>query len=224
MQIKVNITTLHKIPIYGYSLETHKEIPVAEGKVVLIECKPEESLFYKLLSGDILPTFNGGQLLKTPCQYLKPIIISETEKINVSDWYIHLGYNKLYQATRENVNELQKVEVVKILALPEHFSPKYLQTIIDGKMKDGDKVLVECENIGDEFMMGVEYMDHIITLNTSGHIRIYKPEIKMYTREEMKNTLEKAWLAGYWLHLNNDNNDLQTRKKAFRDWFEQNVK
>lgn len=35
----------------------------------------------------------------------------------------------------------------KILALPEHFSPRHLQAIVDGKLKDGDKVLLEVEEI-----------------------------------------------------------------------------
>src|SRR5690348_3548330 len=36
---------------------------------------------------------------------------------------------------------------VRFFALSEHFSTEQLQMIVDGKLKDGDKVLVECQQI-----------------------------------------------------------------------------
>lgn len=73
--------------------------------------------------------------------WLKPIIISETEKIEVDDW--GYGMDGLFEY-KGSVNIDGGRLPNKVLALPEHFSPKHLQAIADGKLKDGDKVYVEC--------------------------------------------------------------------------------
>lgn len=79
-----------------------------------------------------------------------PIAISETEKIEVGDWVYNTVTHKIYTVNEGlsvvlQGNSLDAKSHVKILALPEHFSPEILQQIIDGKLKDGDKALVECE-------------------------------------------------------------------------------
>lgn len=59
-----------------------EEVPIAEGKFILFECKPEEALFYCI--GDLknIVSYNISHgLVKGIGRYLKPIIISETEKI-----------------------------------------------------------------------------------------------------------------------------------------------
>lgn len=72
----------------------------------------------------------------------KPIVISESEKIEVGD----LFYDK-YHGTIHQYNGTQVIAEkynFKILALTEHFSPQQLQMIVDGKLKEG-KCLLECE-------------------------------------------------------------------------------
>jgi hypothetical protein len=118
----------------------------------------------------------------------------------------------------------------KILALPEHFSPEQLQMIVDGKLKDGDKVLVECDDkwVKVAYSMDVEKfnkwvkvaysmdVEKFIKLNSSNHITLYKVEEKMYTREELISIGRK--LAEY-VYLNDINSNEMVEK-----WFEQNVK
>lgn len=111
----------------------------------------------------------------------------------------------------------------KILALPEHFSPQQLQDIVDGKLKEGQKILLECEDVGDckEYDTDNNYCtckdgckDLQIKLNP--HITIYPPvEEKMYTREEVKNIALKAYERGFIRPI---------YEKHFDIWFEQNVK
>jgi hypothetical protein len=72
-----------------------------------------------------------------------PILISETEEMLKDDWYLQNMERPVQSAS----GEMEKGDYwnsKKILALPEHFTPKQLQDIVDGKMKDGDKVMVEC--------------------------------------------------------------------------------
>lgn len=161
----------------------------------------------------------------------KGIIISLTAKIEVGDWYYNDNTRTIEKATSKTFG------FYRILALPEQFSPKELQAIVDGKMKDGDKVLVECEfhhmvTFKDEFnKVGVRDENHI-KLNSQGHVTIHrnerleqfrdkyinnKIEEKMYTKEEVYNFI-----------LNATNNALTTSfaDQVFnaRKWFEQNVK
>jgi hypothetical protein len=80
----------------------------------------------------------------------KPIIISEAEAIEDGDF----GFDSLSREIIEvsgkalyfNERRTNDTDFWKILALPEHFSPEQLEDIVNGKLKDGDEVLVECEN------------------------------------------------------------------------------
>lgn len=91
--------------------------------------------------GKLLVLANGP----TPDQCI-PIIISETEDLGVGDYAYDTHFQSIFVV--ENEYKLNTVNGVgycdKILALPEHFSPKYLQSIVDGRMKDGDEVLIKC--------------------------------------------------------------------------------
>lgn len=110
----------------------------------------------------------------------QPIIISETEKIS-DDEKINGGifYDSHYKNIR---NDYVGLSNHKILALPENFSEKQNQAIADGKLKDGDEVLIECEiaaydskrrklsyAIGDG-----DFTETTIKLNKDGHIIIHK--------------------------------------------------
>ncbi len=149
MQSKVKET---RMQLFSNSLSSsgkltfQEERPVAEGKLVLVECK-----FYE----GLLALTNGVYATSVPAvskhgfnpatRIFKPIIISETERIESNkgttkgDW----AYNGMYKKLFQMVGDVTEYDF-KVLVLPEQFSPKHLQAIVDGKMKDGDKVLVEC--------------------------------------------------------------------------------
>jgi len=84
--------------------------------------------------------------------YYKPIIISETEEIELRDWAYEKEEGTLFEVdefghaglVRSKKNSFVLASCRKILALPEHFTPEQLQDIVDGKMKDGDTLLVGC--------------------------------------------------------------------------------
>jgi hypothetical protein len=177
------------------------DINVVKGKLVLIK------QYWKNTHGII-----------TTGYHFKPIIISETEKIEAGDKVL-TSYSRVLRIThvfdrgynvteedwyKENPNKgeywLANKDVIgKILALPEHFSPKHLQAIVDGKMKDGDEVYVECEKHGNCKVcnnQGVYHCAHPeecgnaieftqIKLNLNNHITLHKIEKKTYTRDEV---------------------------------------
>jgi len=103
---------------------------------------------------------------------LRPIIISQNETIEFGDKYygidnnIHTFENGCYYSD----------EARKILALPENFSPKHLQAIVDGKLKYGDEVFVECMEHWTEILNPKELPNpfKIIKLTiTDNHITLF---------------------------------------------------
>ncbi len=104
----------------------------------------------------------------------------------------------------------------KILALPEHFSPEQLQMIVDGKLKNGDKVLIECDywpDIRDDKYPG----QYVIKLNSSNHITLHKVEEKMYTLDQV------VALAKHICCKHCDEADAWDNNTV-TEWFEQNMK
>lgn len=145
---------------------------------------------------------------------LKPILISSTEKIERNDKYF---CNEGIQTRFET--DYHYGEQYKVLALSEHFSSQQLQDIVDGKLKDGDRVLVECEAIR---MGGVydtqTWTDYFIKLNSSNHITLHKVEEKMYTESTIIGALSE-----YRFYIDKS---LGKEEKVLsaKEWFEQNVK
>lgn len=196
MQTKIEHTKKH---IIG-SNPKFCDILVTDAKLVLVECKKEEALLIEC--EEKLYIYKEARL--TPPQWLndvtwyKPILISETEKIEVGDWFYWSGTTPKIEKAEASYTTNRYIS--KILALPEHFSPQQLQMIVDGKLKDGQALLVECESFNPKleitepeiiFPDGTPYngkmvlsIEHKIKLNP--HITIYPVEEKMYTREEVK--------------------------------------
>jgi len=232
MQIKVKDTKMLKVnkPIAFYRTINNNfvEIPVAEGKLVLILDKN-----FKLEFTDSSINYDLDSI--------KPIIISETEKIEVDDKFLvhikdnvgHESHNKIFTCKEIGNTGVWSVEldkesifynqnVFKILALPEHFSPKHLQAIVDGRMKHGDKVLVECDEKiikGDLDSIPKRWFE--IKLNQpkyridTNHITLHKVEEKMYTREEVRRIVYSFPETFEGGHCTID---------RMNQWFEQNVK
>lgn len=165
--------------------------------------------------------------------YSKPILISETEKIEVGDWYLYNG--QISQRTRKNPDaEYPSSHYKKILALPEHFSPKHLQAIVDGKLKDDDEVYVECVDrhyctnavcchVGHCYREDRDYTkcentikELHIKLNSSNHITLHKIEERTYTKEELR----AAFDAGYQYGLEVERSGIYAVGNCFEEWFD----
>lgn len=180
-----------------------------DAELVLVECKPEESLFAISTLGSGIWLTQGRGRIRTPATYHKPILISKLEEIEVGDWYYCKEEEVVLQADYEPKGE----DIYKVLALPEHFSPKHLQDIVDGKLKEG-KVVVECEESicicgekenhhinHDESLLhrpieevlcnecGKFFLPYQIKLNP--HITLYEVEEKMYTLQQFIDHLKR---------------------------------
>jgi hypothetical protein len=166
---------------YGFDQKV-ESVSVTEGKLVLIPC---------------VVGINGLGVVVDGKHY-HSIIISETEKIEVGDDYYDIITKKIAKCEEQDIsdyfNDLSiKRTRFKILALPEHFSHEHLQMIVDGKLKDGDKVFVECEWIKQHGMWKKEVYGSKIKLDSSNYITLYlKKKKTVYTEED----LMKAYEAG----------------------------
>lgn len=128
---------------------------VTSGKLVLI---PDNNS--KILS------FSHCSNTEEYYNKVKPILISETEEIKEGDWVYgkrdFKSSKELFQISgRDEMSQKHKFN--KVLALPEHFSNKHLQAIVDSKMKEGE-VLVKCWAFG---------MYHEVYLDNQNHITLF---------------------------------------------------
>ncbi len=208
MQIKVKNSKTHKIYSDLDSKSVMAETIVAEAKLVLIPLALPKTIHEVCIKGN----------------YYKPLLVSETEKIedNGREWFYDSINSSIQKADifMMSLEEQLSRGLYKTLALPEHFSPKHLQAIVDGMLKDGDKVLVECEEHRpfEGAKKGFGYFK-AIKLNSSHHITIHKIEKKMYTKEEAIELLAKR-------QYQETENDLKMKEciNMSREWFEQNIK
>jgi len=89
-------------------------------------------------------------------QYIKPILISKIDSIDVDDFVldyyengkpanirkvVKIVGNKIYDS--ESVYNTKKY-IDKVIALPEHFANKHLNDIVSGKLKENDEIIVKC--------------------------------------------------------------------------------
>lgn len=205
-----------------------QKVPVTEGKLRLVNVYETDIIDTKYIFGTTdknklcIPTVeNHLSLLKSGLVAYKPIIISETEKIEVGDWVYNSKSGGVYRADDNTLYALKTEQFIyKILALPENFSPKHLQAIVDGKMKDGDKVLVECERVFYPSQgHGTEAINYNkIKLNSEQYITLHKVEVKMYTEEQVMS------IMGFIRNGYNVNHDGRTNRFFLEKWFEQNIK
>jgi hypothetical protein len=161
------------------SLKTSQgDVIVTKGKLILIKCESpkNEDEQTKLIEQKSKYSYNVGG-------WFKPIIISEIEEIEV-------GY-KVFNKFTFNIKLADKDDLLikdawfKVLAMPENFSPKHLQAITDGKLKDGDEVWVECHNLLSGTTNNLQVTGHCIGLNNNDKITLHKVEQKTYTQAEL---------------------------------------
>lgn len=159
---------------------------VADAELVLIECKLEEALLFEHYEGAMF--LSAGKFCGMG-RHLKSILISRTEKIENNDWFYDKYHGTIHQYTGVQVIAEKYKYHFKILALPEYFSPKQLQMIVDGKLKEG-KLVVECKSKYKEecdcFKVDItdgcsvkEHCEIIKTINLNPYITIYPVEEKM---------------------------------------------
>jgi len=101
----------------------------------------------------------------------KPIIISETEEIELGDKALHCWPDADYKIVECNKSNKESIQEHwnKILVFPENFSSKHLSAIVDGKLKDGDEVFVECYG----GFVNPEWNDATIKLSKDNHIKLF---------------------------------------------------
>lgn len=151
--------------------QSHNGVTVTHGILKLIEAVNSEKA-----------------LLSINRTRINPIIISETESIEKRDKYY---YNfSIHESAGGEIEKGNYKECRKILVLPENFSIEAIQMITDGKLKDGDKVMVECEESfsakclepdgkcncgGDNDLCDRTYY-YEITINSNNHINLIVPD------------------------------------------------
>lgn len=171
MTTKVQDTVSHKT--------SQGDVIVAKGKLILIPVHDKKGLV-------TIPNNFGGW------NHFNPIIISDKEIIEIGD-YAYEGWHKelwLSNVKGNNINHC------KVLALPENFSPKQIQAIIDGKLKEDDEVYVECAESptgGNRIGYDEADMFDYVKLNNQNQIILHKIE---------KDLLAELWKEYHRLYEN----------------------
>jgi len=135
---------------------------VCRGLLILIEISEEEYIN------------NPNQAIKLiDRKFYKPIILSDTEPLGVDEKYFNFitknieTYNNVdYGAFNPN-----KVKFCgKVLALPQNFSEKYLQDIVNGDLRDRDKVFLKAWDTSSV----TEDKDVVVFYDGNWHIKLFK--------------------------------------------------
>lgn len=199
---KTTITAPHGEEVLEAYVHT-ATIPVAKVKLVLVECDTNEALIAK-------STVNNKVWIKqrsstgTPATYYKPILISESEPLEIDDAIY--GTNGKIINKCNNAIVAKELGYVKIVALPEHFSQKHLELIVDGSLKD--EVLIECERAITKSGSGSVYpLDHYIpALDSESHVKLHliqeeiksKLDILIWASNEIKALLKNVSIYSHW--------------------------
>lgn len=143
-------------------------IDCVKGKLILVwgDCRDEQ--FYK-----------WGIESHDKTQFAKPIIISETEEIEIGD-KCYDAVMKFGIETSSSGTPVSWSSVKKIIALPENFSKIDFLNLKNGLLRDGETVLVECEGFfhrKEEWdgEMGGDYIKNV-KLDKNGYIHIEKSD------------------------------------------------
>lgn len=177
------------------SLKTSQgDVRVKKGKLLFmqfIQEKPGIGLFCWNWKRDTY--YQIGNTNHPENQYLnesiviKPIIISETERIETGDWVLlldSLGKPFLQPQQYKGQGVITK-DHKKILVLPEQFSSKHIDAIVNKKLKDNTEVYVQCKRVGYQHMSA-----DFVELDSNNYVTLHKVEQKTYTKEEVINILK----------------------------------
>lgn len=201
------------------------------------EIDTQHHIAIKINTKDVLVTDAELVLVKTndvkwfercvPTRFGFPVLISRTEKIEDGDSIIDEEKTQIINNVTQDIIKSIKSsrhKWFKILALPEHFSPEHLQMIVDGKLKNGDKVMIECEQV---YWKGTKLShEDVFKIKLNPYITIYPVEEKKYTREEV---MSITFRYGNYVKSHKRSGLLPgkgnwEKELSFNEWFEQNVK
>ncbi len=156
--------------------EMHDGILSCKGKLVLIYTNEKPTTGGELIyyNGETKPHFYYDDKALALCVFTGdsgnwrkclPVIVSETENPKVKDLYAVKLYNIKSEDMGFNLEKCTIIEDVwinnydvvqqrhidnckKALALPEQFSKEQLESIVDGRIKNGDEIFLLCEKFG----------------------------------------------------------------------------
>lgn len=142
---------------------------------------------------------NNGTYWNGNLNVMKSIIISETEEVEKGDMMYSLNDCRIVESadSSKSFDYKEKMDFGwrKILALPEHFSNNHLLAIANGKIKDGNKVLVKCEsrNLQTNPMKNSNFQQ-FIHLDQQNHITLFpfKQSLKEFANEYIENLFSNA--------------------------------
>lgn len=178
-----------------------KKSPAYEEGVIYREVDFHENIF-------LSPTKNGceGVHYNSSFESVKPVIVSETEKIGVGDFYLTSG-NKIIEIKskdRFGLFYLKNGKVGetyvndwydKILALPEHFSEEQLQDIVEGELKDGDEIYLKVKTDLEQYYENGIGGEPKIHLNNQNHITLFP--IKQMSLDEKIDEIINNFVGQY---------------------------
>lgn len=260
-RIKVNHVKVHKYTELEDDVPSFEKAIVAEGRLVILHSKglfsPEESRVNSLLwntktdkyergiqeqnSGMVALTLTtSGLHFNGILMQCKPVVVSELETTaERGDWLLDKDTKDFFQY--EGALTLAEINITnywKVLVLPEQFSPEQLQAIIDGKLKNDDKVLVQCKQSKTRWEQGGTVVgnfitDTVIKLDEQSHVILHPGENedkhveKKFSREEVMEIAAKAWYTGKkrsheFFHKSYVSFEEWKEHTDFYEWFKQN--
>lgn len=173
-----------------------KETSVVKGILRLIPVESHDNLN----DSCVRKTSSGSAEYNRICNKdtdLKPIIISETERIEPLDLYFDSFRNKIMKASIAHVSRETEF---KILVTPKQFSLFHIRAIASGKFQDGDDTLVECVGVGEWFGAKFIVAHSEVKVNRDQEVTLYKVEKKTFTEKEIQSVLNNL-ITGQDTHV-----------------------
>jgi hypothetical protein len=166
------------------------------GNLMLVEVnKQDDSIFngdnlYKSPEGKIFKNFYDSplEILREGHKWIEPIIICDDE-IKVGDKVIGIRKSDNFITKLQDIMNNSQIVIAKqsgtfiykkVLVQPHQFSLEFIQAVINGKVKDGDKVEIEMQamyEVGG--IEGGEPVDYILKFrkDSTAIIHPYKESI-----------------------------------------------
>lgn len=141
--------------------------------------------FVKSNPKEINDKIKGGGAWLRHCsekeEYLLPVFYSLKESSNKYDWLYRKEQKKIFQTkVGFSVNGCNK-----ILVLPQNIAPRYLDMIINGDLKEGDKVKVKCHR-ATSYSPDKSWV--AVSLNKNKHATLF--DIKLSLEEKIESICE----------------------------------
>lgn len=192
---------------------------VADVKLVLIAAEGyADSLLFQPI-GKEKYILTNGVCVKEVGDYLKPIFISETEKVEAGDKALKngiltnvisdeeysneypIGTGKFRSSSWCTVSAANQYNYKKVVALPENFSLEHLLMIVNKTLKNYGNSLIECYRRGmNSEGNDVDLTDGVIVnkddyytpkLNSLNHVTIFPIDGKLIQLSELENYINE---------------------------------